>query len=143
MTFGWRHVGSIVAIAVISSAALFTFSIWRTNSQSRTRRLDRVMLPVLSGDAFGHAGYTVLEGSCAVPAAELFIDPKPVSRQVLSKLSSELQWQPISEMMKSGDVVHYYTRHYKEALLPSASGGILVMRGQCLVGIYAYWGYIS
>lgn len=157
MTFGWRHVWGVVAILIISGSALFAVSIWHTNSESRTRRLDRVKLPVLSVLASGHGGYTVLPDGCAVPAVDLVVDPEPVSPQVLSKLSGKLEWQPISEIMKPGDVAHYYTRatelnghavHYFNRSLTSpkgaplfldGSGGIVVMRGPCLVGVYLYW----
>lgn len=143
MTFGWRHVWTIVAILIGGFAALLALSIWHQRSERRGHQLDRLALPVMSGTATDHGDYKVRPGGCALPTKNVVIDPRPVTPEVLNRLSQLTEWKIVSEHMKAGDIVYFYRRHPTApadiSLLSDVSGGVLVLRGRCLVGMYAYW----
>lgn len=143
MTFGWRHVWTTVAILIGGCVAFFAISIWHANSESQGKQLDRSALPVMSGLASDDGDYKVRPrpGGCALPNANVNIAAKTVSPKVLSKLSGVPEWQLISQHMKPGDEVHTYSSHLPVpkgvSMLIGVSVGYLVLRGPCLVGMYA------
>ncbi|HEU4669649.1 MAG TPA: hypothetical protein VFR91_02980 [Dyella sp.] len=134
--------GMATAVTIIAVCG-FAASAWLDRLNNRAVPLKQLPLPVVAGTASGQGDFERTPDGCARSTSNLGISRNPASPAELARLSRIADWQLISQRIRPGDTIFAYSRTppapFPDMAFTGVSGGYLVLRGRCLVGMLGTW----